>query len=87
MEDVDEVVALAQSVKALSIMVVDPVSLGMLKTPGEYDIDILLAMDAFGILCVMVVLLLVFLLNNNISSNSGRIVGQTIDGNNERVLY
>jgi len=87
LEDVDEVVALAQSVKALSIMVVDPVSLGMLKTPGEYDIDIAVGDGqplgipmcyggpSFGFFAAK---------QQYLRQIPGRIVGQTVDGNNER---
>lgn len=39
-EDCTEAVELAHANKALFIMNVDPISLGMLKTPGEYGADI-----------------------------------------------
>jgi len=39
-EDYSEIASLAKDNKALSIMYADPSSLGILKTPGEYEVDI-----------------------------------------------
>lgn len=39
-EDIEEIEKLAHSSGALLIMVCDPISLGILKTPGEYNADI-----------------------------------------------
>lgn len=87
LEDVEEVVALAKSIGALSIMVADPVSLAMLKTPGEYGIDIAvgdgqslgISMSyggpSFGFFAAK---------QQYLRQIPGRIVGQTVDGNNER---
>ncbi len=40
LEDIGAVTELAHSVGALSIVSTDPISLGLLKPPGEYDVDI-----------------------------------------------
>ncbi len=43
LEEVDEIEKIAHSKGALLIMVVDPISLGILKTPGEYNADVVVA--------------------------------------------
>ena len=40
LEDVGAITEFAHSLGALSIVSVDPISLGLLKPPGEYDVDI-----------------------------------------------
>lgn len=40
LEEVDRLIALARSVKAIVIMSVDPISLALLKSPGEWGADI-----------------------------------------------
>ncbi len=39
-DDVDEISKIAKSKKALLIVMFDPISLGLIKSPGEYDADI-----------------------------------------------
>ncbi len=40
LEEIDEIEKIAHSKGALLIQVVDPISLGILKSPGEYNVDI-----------------------------------------------
>lgn len=88
-EDYTEVVSLAKENKALSIMYADPSSLGILKTPGEYEFDIAIGdLQSFG---------------NGLNFGGphigyiattkklmrklpGRIVGQSVDSNNKRAF-
>jgi glycine dehydrogenase subunit 1 len=82
LEDAGPLIEHARSVGALSVMVVDPVSLGVLKPPGEYGADVAVAEgQPFGIPQALGGPLLgMMVVNKNLIRRlPGRLVARTID--------
>ncbi|WP_435010318.1 aminomethyl-transferring glycine dehydrogenase subunit GcvPA [Tundrisphaera lichenicola] len=87
LEDVDRLVAEARSRGALAIVSVDPISLGLLRRPGDYDADIVVAEGQclgnplgyggpyLGILACR---------ESMVRKMPGRIVGETVDRHGKR---
>ncbi|MBD3170004.1 MAG: aminomethyl-transferring glycine dehydrogenase subunit GcvPA [candidate division Zixibacteria bacterium] len=82
LEDAEDLVEIAKSGGALSVMVVDPVSLGVLKSPGEYGADIAVAEgQPFGIPQAFGGPILGMMAVNKalVRKIPGRLVGKTVD--------
>jgi glycine dehydrogenase subunit 1 len=87
LEDVDRLVAEARSRGALAIVSVDPISLGLLRRPGSYDADIVVAEGQclgnplgyggpyLGILACR---------ESMVRKMPGRVVGETVDRHGQR---
>ncbi len=87
LEDVDRLVAEARKKGALAIVSVDPISLGLLRRPGSYDADIVVAEGQslgnplgyggpyLGILACR---------ESFVRKMPGRVVGQTVDRSGKR---
>lgn len=88
-EDCTEVGELAHANKALFIMNVDPISLGMLKTPGEYGADIAVGEGQVlgnGLNYGGPYLGFMAASNKQMRKLPGRIVGQTVDLDGKRAF-
>lgn len=88
-EDCSEVGELARANKALFIMNVDPISLGMLKTPGEYGADIAVGEGQVlgnGLNYGGPYLGFMAASNKQMRKLPGRIVGQTVDLDGKRAF-
>ncbi len=88
-EDCSEAVEIAHDNKALFIMNVDPISLGMLKTPGEYGADLAVGEgQVLGNGLNFGGPYLGFMAANNkqMRKMPGRIVGQTVDLDGKRAF-
>lgn len=86
-EDVQSLVDIAHSVGALSIACVDPISLGLLKPPGEFGVDIVVGEgQSLGTPMGYGGPLLGFFACNKkfIRSFPGRVVGATVDQQGRR---
>jgi glycine dehydrogenase subunit 1 len=87
LEDVDQLVAAARARGALAIVSVDPISLGLLRRPGSYDADIVVAEGQclgnplgyggpyLGILACR---------ESMVRKMPGRVVGETVDRKGRR---
>ena len=88
-EDCTEAVELAHANKALFVMNVDPISLGMFKTPGEYGADLAVGEgQVLGNSLNFGGPYLGFMAANNKQMRKlpGRIVGQTVDLDGKRAF-
>lgn len=88
-EDCSEVGEIAHANKALFIMNVDPISLGMLKTPGEYGADLAVGEGQVlgnGLNYGGPYLGFMAASNKQMRKMPGRIVGQTVDLDGKRAF-
>jgi glycine dehydrogenase subunit 1 len=89
LEDVEKIGQLARERGALFVVSVDPISLGLLKPPGEYDADIVVG-EGQSLGCPMGFggpLLGLFACKNKFLRRlPGRIVGQTADADGKRAF-
>lgn len=88
-EDCTEVGEIAHANKALFIMNVDPISLGMLKTPGEYGADLAVGEGQVlgnGLNYGGPYLGFMAASNKQMRKMPGRIVGQTVDLDGKRAF-
>jgi glycine dehydrogenase subunit 1 len=89
LEDVSRLGQIARDKGALFVVSVDPISLGLLNPPGEYDADIVVG-EGQGLGCPMGYggpLLGLFACKTKFLRRlPGRIVGQTLDGDGKRAF-
>jgi glycine dehydrogenase subunit 1 len=89
LEDVSRLGQIARDKGALFVVSVDPISLGLLNPPGEYDADIVVG-EGQGLGCPMgfggPLLGLFACKTKYLRRLPGRIVGQTLDGDGKRAF-
>lgn len=89
MEDVETIVSIAHEKKAKVIMGVNPISLGIMKTPGEYDADVAVGEgQPLGMPLSFGGPYLGFMAckKDMMRKLPGRIVGQTVDAEGKRAF-
>jgi glycine dehydrogenase subunit 1 len=86
-EDLEGVAAKAHAVKALLVVVADPVSLGLLKPPGDYGADIVVGEGQAlgnGLNYGGPYLGIFACRQQHVRKSAGRLVGQTVDAEGKR---
>jgi glycine dehydrogenase subunit 1 len=86
-EDLEELAAKVHAVKALLVVVADPVSLGLLKPPGDYGADIVVGEGQAlgnGLNYGGPYLGFFACRQKHVRKSAGRLVGQTVDADGKR---